>query len=403
MNILVSITNLTTGGPAMFSIRLACGLVKHDQNKIILYDLYPQSSNKQYYQLISSNVKLIFFNPPKVIDFIIWKLNALFKTIFPSSQFSFWEKARNIHFKWILFYHNIEIINSHLFDSDWVLINILKNSKIPVITSMHGCYDFTNIRYSEKRGKFLKVLEQLKGIIYLSPKNLFILKDLALNENKFVIDKIYYGFLNQQKDEMNLDYREKLKINNDDFVFGMIARADKTKGWEEAILAFKNLTGKSKHKAHLILAFDDNQYSNSLKEYFKNETNTHFVGFISNPISLIKHFNVGLLPTYFATENCPNTIIEYLYCKKPVIATKHAEIPNMLIAGNEVAGKLINLDGSGKASIDELSKAMQSYLDDNALLAHHSTLTEKAFEKFNIEICVQKYMEVFRKVLNSQL
>jgi hypothetical protein len=53
----------------------------------------------------------------------------------------------------------------------------------------------------------------------------------------------------------------------------------------------------------------------------------HFVGFAPNPIDWVRLFDVGLLPSYFASESLPNCVAEYLFCGAPVVATRIGEIP----------------------------------------------------------------------------
>ncbi len=125
-----------------------------------------------------------------------------------------------------------------------------------------------------------------------------------------------------------------------------------------------------------------------------------FTGNINNPLDYISYYDVGLLPTYFPAESLPNTVIEYLYCNKPVIATDWAEIPKMIEFENETAGEIIAVK-NGKADIGKLYNAMKSYLENNKKLKNHSEIAKKAFSKFEMQKCIDKYIEFFQKICND--
>jgi glycosyltransferase involved in cell wall biosynthesis len=59
-------------------------------------------------------------------------------------------------------------------------------------------------------------------------------------------------------------------------------------------------------------------------------------------IPFIKAFDMAVLVTRQNTEHCSNSILEYMACKRPVIATKVGGNPELIING--VSGLLVEPD-----------------------------------------------------------
>ncbi len=176
----------------------------------------------------------------------------------------------------------------------------------------------------------------------------------------------------------------------------MVARGDKTKGWEEAIKAFLLLKRSTDRPVKLILV----GWSDYLKKLSEQYTDRDiiFTGQTDNPLGWIYHFDAGLLPTYFPAESLPNSIIEYLAMGKPVIATRWAEIPQMINSPHGKAGIIINLK-NGKADVSQLYQAMSKYLNDTSLWKKHKHNTQYAFEKFSMEKCYKSYKTIYKEYM----
>ncbi|RZJ85721.1 MAG: glycosyltransferase, partial [Hymenobacter sp.] len=111
---------------------------------------------------------------------------------------------------------------------------------------------------------------------------------------------------------------------------------------------------------------------------------------------VVRLFDVGLLPSYFASESLPNCIAEYLFCGAPVVATRIGEIPQMLaVPGQGLAGVLLEQNGQGLTDPAALTAALRTYLTQPAVLAAHRALARQCFDKFRMERCVVAYEELF--------
>src|SRR6185437_13149544 len=82
-------------------------------------------------------------------------------------------------------------------------------------------------------------------------------------------------------------------------------------------------------KAHLVLV-GESTYLQTLKNNFAQHQTIHFIGESKNPLEWVNIFDVGLLPSTYASESLPTVVIEYLCCNKPVIASDAGEIVNMI-------------------------------------------------------------------------
>jgi glycosyltransferase involved in cell wall biosynthesis len=178
-------------------------------------------------------------------------------------------------------------------------------------------------------------------------------------------------------------------------VFGMVSRGVEQKGWAKAIAAFARLAPGS---AELILV-GEGPFLDQLRKAPLPD-GVRFAGFSPDPTEWIDRFDVGLLPSEFPHESLPTVVMEYLFCGKPAIATDVGEIAAMLRAPQGLAGALLDFDGE-QVSVDQLTAAMRSYLDDPALLRRHAARAPAAFAKFDMGQCAAAYARLYAEVAGS--
>ena len=180
----------------------------------------------------------------------------------------------------------------------------------------------------------------------------------------------------------------------------MVARGIKRKGLGRIYRSFY-LTKQTNPKcnAHLILVGKGDFLKHLSKKYIYK--NIHFVGASDNPFEWIQKFDVCLLPTYFINESTPNSIIEYIVCKKPIISTNYVEIPNMLKGNNNIAGKLIDLN-EGKLDYRDLFKYMELFINNPDIVDQYSKIADEASKKFNLKNMFPKYLSFFKNVTNKK-
>lgn len=392
MRILFTIYSLEVGGAQTFMIRLANELAKN--HTVFIYDHHPCRSESALKDQVDKRVKVISFNPRGVIDFLIWKINRLCKFFF--IEYEFRARIKDEHYKFSVRCLKPDLISSHSFYSDCKAA--FKTPNVPLVISMHGEYEMAEYNADFLRKAFF-ALRKSDSVIYVADKNLKVFNYIP--KVKTSRKKIYYGF----SDTFGLQKKNhSLNIDPETFIFGMVARGMKEKGWMHTIEAFE-LTKRMlpDHKLALVLVSGTDEYIEAVEKECKTQDDIYFTGFSPHPLEWIRLFDVALLPTYFAGESLPNSIIEYLYAGKPVVATAIGEIPNMIKADGELAGFIVELKSDGKPSPADISAAMLQYLTYPDLLERQRKIALKAFEKFDMKICLNAYQEVFRQVLKDNI
>lgn len=409
MNILFAIDCLNIGGAQTFLLRLIKELAP--QHKIVVYVLMPEERNAELENEYLHGLDVQIVNSFIVHRRLRWLIGKIGNFLYRFGYKTFRKDLTDFmilgHLRNIITSNNIQCINSHLFASDWRIYQAIKNNAIPWIVSMHGCYEtflrggYINFNANSLDQDFLNkaemVFQRASGFILASDKNLEINKYLSSQLiAKTNQSKIYYGFekrlfIPRRKSDYN--------IPEGRFVFGMVARGEKYKGWEYAIKAFEQTVHEG-FDVHLILVSDSTDYMYGLSQKTK-ERRILFAGQSLNPLEWVNLFDVALLPSYFSGESLPNSVIEYLYAGKPVIATDIGDIAQMISNGKENCGITIPIVAN-RPDTKALANALKNYLLQPELLAKHKKLTAQCFKKFEMKLCVESYLNFFKNASKSQ-
>ncbi|GAB2784023.1 hypothetical protein GCM10027275_30150 [Rhabdobacter roseus] len=406
MNILFVIDCLNLGGAQTFLLRLVRALAPN--HNIIIYVLYPNERDKQLEQsfLNGLNVKIVsVFTYTKISNWLVGKVgNALYRLGYKTFRKDITDRLIVNRLKFIILSEKINVINSHLFASDWMVFQIIKNTNIRWFVSMHGCYEtFLHGGYYEKfkldyiDHDFIEksecVFKRANGIILASDKNKKINSYLSQETvNNVKQKKIYYGF---QPNHFVKKERSEYNIPGDRLIFGMVARGIKEKGWKFLLNSFMGLINEGFSNIHLILVCDRTPYIDGLKEEYTHD-NILFTGPSYSPLEWVHLMDVTILPTYFSGESLPNSVIEYLYANKPVIACNTGDISTMVSDQDEKAGFLIPLTESNRPDQEALTSAMRAYILDPNLKIKHGEIAKAAFQKFDMNYCVESYLNFFQ-------
>lgn len=397
MRILISLSHLRIGGAQTFVVRLLNELsAKHS---VYLYDFefFSSQHSNNVLGMLQNEVTVLRFSP--LLDWVGKKVNGLLRRI--KVKFNAWQALRELHFRWLLHDYRIDLVNTHLFHSDYFVTKTLRNSSLPIVLTDHGDYHFVAVQGIGTLEEIQRIFDRADQVIYISDRNLESLSKYRI-DIKYRGIKIYNGVAKPDCTHIPKTARERLKIAPVDFVFGMVARGIPEKGWAEAIEAFKQVRSQTQKPIHLVLV-GASEYLDSLQQSLEPTIKPfiHFTGHTSEPYYWIDAFNVGLLPTYFPGESLPNSIIEYFSLGKPAIATNVGGIAEMLIVGNEKAGIIVELALSGRGDVAQIAQAMLNYINQDSLVKQHSHLAEQAFEKFSLEKCVDSYEAVFNDLVHS--
>jgi glycosyltransferase involved in cell wall biosynthesis len=399
MRLLVAIEDLRTGGAQVFAMRLAEALRQHG-HQVWLYCHYAAYVNQDLVKQIAPNVPVVTFDAGiPGLDWLLLKSQGLLRRF--RQPFPWREELVGKHLRHTVQHLGVELINSHTIKSDYVATGAMAGLQppVPVVITMHGCYeDFLHMPgQPEVTLKSRRALAQTAGLVYLTQKNLEIFSVPGVRPLADIPHaQIYNGFEGKFSATAELPTRAQLGIQPDDLVFGMVARGIPEKGWQYAIDSFRDV--HRSHPASHLLLVGESEYLRKLQAD-NTDPAIHFVGFARNPIDWVQLFDIGLLPSYFASESLPNSIAEYLFCGVPAIATRIGEVPAMLaVADRGTAGILLEQNGKGLTRPEELTEAMRRYATDQDLLAKHKELARQCFEKFKMERCVAAYESLFAQV-----
>ena len=289
--------------------------------------------------------------------------------------------------------NQIEIINDHIWWSDKIVYKAVHDLDTRVVLSMHGCYEAL-LEHPDWDVEFEQLVDKILGraneIIYATEKNTPVFKRVSVDEK---IHQIYYGYELESIPRVD---KETLGIEKDSFVFGMVARGIKQKGFGEAVEAFIKMKEKYQHKTNLVL-IGNGTFIDELKNKYANVKNVHFVDSLKKPsewIGYVKMFDCAMLPTYFISESLPNSVIEYLAYGKPVISTNIGDIKYMLLKDEHKAGIVLELK-NGTVDTDELADAMYSMVSDEELYNQCLAGSKEMFKQFDIKNFANNYYELF--------
>lgn len=135
-------------------------------------------------------------------------------------------------------------------------------------------------------------------------------------------------------------------------------RLTKQKGFDILIKSFKHVVEKNNAFRLYIIGENILNEKTNLENLAKKEgleNYISFLGFQKNPYRFFYYSNLYVLSSRW--EGLPNTVLENLYLKKPVVATKCIPFMNTLIKHNK-NGLLVDVGDD-----ESLSKAILSYLD----------------------------------------
>jgi glycosyltransferase involved in cell wall biosynthesis len=112
--------------------------------------------------------------------------------------------------------------------------------------------------------------------------------------------------------------------------------------------------------------------------------------------------DVGLLPTFFACESQPLTLIECLQAGRPYLASEIGEIKSMLSSPEGPAGMTIPLR-DGKADADAFAQAIMSFIQEPELLTSLQSCCAAAAAKFSWQSMLQAYMDLYASALQQPM
>lgn len=399
MNIVLVVPSLAIGGAEVFVVRLANALVRRG-HQVFLLHLSPPYADVRLEERIAGRVTVVAFNHQltflqKLSWWLLYRVTNWSSVMYTKVQ-NHRKKLNADRLSEFLesfcLDNDIQVVNSHLQEADWSVAHYFwkKPRSQTFVISMHGCYNRSNYParsvLESLNEDTRRVMETAERIVLLTAKNTIPLQGLTLKNDPVYIP---LGFEKPNDDRDMPDLPTSSPVT-----FGLVSRAAARKGWEEAIEAVIRLHN-SGVDCRLVLVGDGERLP-PLQAAYGHLSYLRFVGATDRVLDWVRQFDVGLFPSYIESESYPNTVIEYLACGKPVIGTDIGEVKNMMSAPDgRLAGRLLRYQPEG-ISVEELTDFMRQYVKDSNLLTEHGSVANEAFQKFDMEHCLDAYEKAYR-------
>lgn len=190
--------------------------------------------------------------------------------------------------------------------------------------------------------------------------------------------------------------RDRLNLPRGAFVFCLAGPATAGMGWSTAIEAASLARKRSGLDIRLLLLG-----SGPEQEMPRPELAQDFalvLGFKRNPRAYFAASDMGLFPLQPPAEACPLGVIDCLAAGKPVLASAHGELPRMLSAGSELAGRVFDLV-NGSVQVETLAAHMATLASDKEAYAQLKGAVEAAYKKFDPRLMVKSYISVYENLI----
>ena len=289
--------------------------------------------------------------------------------------------------------YKVNLIHAHYGQNGAASVPVMKEMKIPLLTSFYG---FDSGRLGNKFKKIYQRLIQ-NGDLFLVLSNDMKKDLLRLN---FPEEKIHIHHLG-----VDVQSFQRKKYSNDKIRFLIVARIEKGKGIQYVIKAISIL--KEEYPNIELVIVGGGSYLEHLNEMVTSLKLNEYVSFINNFESedprgvVLKQMSicdVFLLTTYTRPkfknkEGTPVVLMEAQACSKPCIATNHAGIPEVVI--DEKTGFIVE-----ERDLESIISKMR-YLIENEDVRIKLGLNARNHIKqnFNNEVQNQKLVEIYNKYM----
>lgn len=390
IRILITISSFYDGGAELFAVRLANALYERGYCVMFLELNTLATKHKPFRSLLHDEVRLLQPENNLAISFLRYcrsfgpgLIRKLIGRVFNQLKIS-WLKKK-------IEENELNIIHSHSYFSDrFFSINKRSLGGYKLISTFHGHYSFhmgkshTPKDYNDVNYTLAKV----DFVAYLSNDHWNLLK--KTNFNHQFSQKIYNGLqVDIEAFITQYEMGQPLKLI-------VSSRAIREKGWEELILATKEIIEETNHALQIDFLGDGVMLA-ELKQRYGGLPYVNFHGHVTNVIPFIQNAHLGVLPSFYAAESLPLSVIEYLSQGKPVVSTDIGEIPDMLNHNREICGKLVQVE-NGRLNISGLKEAILFYLNNPDAVSQHSEIALNAYKKFSMEICLKNYLKVYQNL-----
>jgi len=222
-------------------------------------------------------------------------------------------------------------------------------------------------------------------------------KEKLIKAEKVHKDKIHVIYNSHDLERFNAqadpDFHEKYNIPKGSKIVGIVANFRPVKRVRDLIVAFAE-AGEKLPDTYLVLIGHPGDHLDEYTELIKAAgiENIRLIGMVDNPVPYIKHFSVGVITS--ESEGLSNSLIEYMGCGIPVIATDIES--NRELLGERGANFLYPV---GNTHV--LAMMLIDLLNGNSGLNEVCSIYQKTIsEKFDIKTNISMYEDFYREINN---
>lgn len=245
-----------------------------------------------------------------------------------------------------------------------------------------------------KKEKYPKIFDFLYKVFYprfdtIICQSKYMKKDLINNYN---IDEKQLKVINNPLDFLNIE--KKLSSSSNPFNPNIknlisVGSLEEVKGYDLLINAISKIK-RNDFKLYIIGKGSKEKEINTLTKKLNLENKVELLGFKDNPYIYMKYADIGILSSRF--EGFPNTVLETLSCKTPVIAFKCPGGVEEIIV-EDTNGWFVNTE-----DINDLAKKINSKLD---IKLDKELIYNSVYTRYNLSYIMNKYENTFLEILNE--
>ncbi len=191
--------------------------------------------------------------------------------------------------------------------------------------------------------------------------------------------------------------RNDLNIPQSAFIFGSVGRLSTEKGHRFMVSAFHKLCTEAPVDAQLYLVIvGDGKEERPLRQQatqLRIREQIHFAGFQGSPKEWMQLMDCLVQPSL--TEGTPNTVLEALCLKLPVIASAVGGVPDLIVDGRN--GLLVP-----SADVDQMAAAMKKMWLSPGLRTELAAGAEGLLHEYSPAYQRQRLIDVYDEVFRGQ-
>lgn len=298
----------------------------------------------------------------------------------------------NMAFYFSLF--KTSIVNTHhmscqMFFAELVEEYSILKKEIRHIATMHGMYE--TCKKEDFSYIWQKINQNISEWTYVADKN-----TTAFIQNQY-FDESHFHKIGNGMDlpEIYAVDRKQFRMTEDTFVFSIISRGLREKGWREAISIVANLREKTGKDLRLLIIGAGEEYDRLVDlETINKQPFIYLLGYQNRPFDYLAITDMLLFPTFYESESAPLTIIEAILSGVPVAATDIGEVRNMITVDDQTAGVLFELD-HGRVLVEKAVEKLLPLLDNYDRIEELKELTFKKSKEYRMFGIAQQYLNCY--------